>query len=362
MEETDYRFIETGSLISIKQNVKDILIPSEEMRMQMNPMSFEEFLEATGDTTTMPLLREAYRNREPVGRIFHEATMEKFRRYLLVGGMPKAVSTYIATGSMSKVEEAKRAIISLYRDDMLRIKRGNGEYAGEMFETIPAMLSKHKKVFSPGMVMPGTSVSDYESSAFWLASSKICNRCVETSDPNPAMNICIDRGRYKCYLLDTGLLMTLAFDTGILDQRDVYLAFLKGRLSMNEGMIFENAVAQMLVSAGADLHFHEFRYRGDDVNTCEVDFVMACGGKVMPIEVKSASSSSHVSLDRFIDKYGRIVRDPVVIHPKDFRTDGKILFMPVYMTPFLAEHEEDLMLDMPFGEPSREQDADGQRS
>ena len=356
VEETDYRFIETGSLISIKQNVKDIQIPSEEMRVQMNPMSFEEFLEASGDTATMPLLREAYRKREPVGRILHEATMEKFRRYLLVGGMPKAVSTYLSTGSMSKVEDAKRAIISLYRDDMLRIKRGNGVHAGAMFEMMPAMLSRHKKVFSPGMVKPGTAVSDYESSAFWLASSKICNRCVETSDPNPAMNICIDRERYKCYLLDTGLLMTLAFDNGILDRRDVYTAFLKGRLSMNEGMIFENAVAQMLVSAGADLHFHEFRCRADDVNTCEIDFVMARGGKVMPIEVKSASSSSHVSLDRFIEKYRRIVEDPVVIHPRDLRTDGRILFIPVYMTPFLAEHDEE---DMPIGLPPQGQGADG---
>ncbi len=341
--ETEYCYVETGSLISIKQNVKDIQIPSEEMKIQMYPMSFEEFLNACGDVVTMPLIREAFFNREPLGRLQHRTVMEKFRTYLLVGGMPQAVSAYLETKDMNQVETAKRTIIDLYRDDMFKIKRGNGVHAAEMFEKTPTMLSRHKKVFSPGTIKPGTSTSDYETSMYWLTSAKICNKCIETSDPNPAMNICLDDERFKCYLLDTGLLLTLAFDNDNLKRKETYLSFLKGKLSMNEGMIFENAVAQMLVAAGAELHFHEFYKKDDNRHLYEIDFVLADGKKVMPIEVKSANSTPHVSLDEFIEKYGKIVKNPIVIHPKDLRINGEVTYIPVYMTPFLVkEDDEDL--------------------
>lgn len=347
VRDTDYCYIETGSLISIWQNVRDIQIPSEEMKLEMHPMDFEEFLNACGDEMTVPLLRKAFAEREPVGEILHKSIMEKFRTYLLVGGMPEAVSEYLGTKDMDKVEAAKETIIGIYRDDMREISRGNGIHAALMFEKAPAMLSKRKKVFSPGMIKPGTSTSDYETSMYWLTSAKICNRCIETSDPNPAMNICLDEKKFKCYLLDTGLLLTLAFDKGGLSRRDAYMAFLKGKLSMNEGMVFENAVAQMLVAAGAELHFHEFYRKGDDRHLYEMDFVLADGKKVIPIEVKSANSTPHVSLDEFIAKYRKIVKDPIIIHPRDLRIADGITYIPIYMTPFLAEKDEEELPPLP---------------
>ncbi len=347
VKDTNYCFIETGSLISIKQNVKNIQIPSEEMKIQMYPMDFEEFLDACGDVVTIQMLREAFTKHEPVGRLLHNTAMEKFRTYLLVGGMPQAVSTYLETRDMDQVETSKRAIIDLYREDMLKIERGNGIHAAEMFEKTPSMLSRHKKVFSPSIIKQGTSTSDYETSLYWLTSAKICNRCIETSDPNPAMNICLDEKKFKCYLLDTGLLLTLAFDRGDLKKRDAYMAFLKGKLSMNEGMIFENAVAQMLVAAGAELHFHEFYKKGDDRHLYEIDFVLADGKKVIPIEVKSANSTPHASLDEFIAKYRKIVKDPVVIHPRDLRIADGIAYIPIYMTPFLVEKDDEELPPLP---------------
>ncbi|MDO5861698.1 MAG: AAA family ATPase [Thermoplasmata archaeon] len=336
VEEGWYSYIETGSLISLRKNVEGIQIPSEEYRIQMNPMTFEEFLWAQGDTVTMELLEEAYRTRTPVGRELHEAVMEKFRTYLLVGGMPQAVAEYISSGDMNEVEVVKESIIRLYRDDMFKIPRGSGIHALEMFEKAPAMLSRHRKVMSPSVLKEGTETDDYAASIAWLAESKICTKCCDSSDPNPAMNIALDRSSYKYYLVDTGLLLTLAFDKGNLAKKDVYEAFLKGRLSMNEGMLFENVVAQMLTGAGMDLHFHEFKVDEDDRHVYEADFLIAMGGKVRPIEVKSSRSNSHRSLDRFMEKYRRVVTDPVVIHPKDLRVDGGILYLPVYMTPFLG--------------------------
>ena len=341
VEEGDYSFIETGSLISIRQNVENIHIPSEESRIVMPPMTFEEFLWAMGDEVTMDLVGDAFRKREPLGRALHASIMEKFKTYLMVGGMPQAVSEYIVSGNLGEVEKVKRRILELYRTDMSKIKRGNGIHAAAMFEKTPQMLSRHRKIFSPGMVKRGSSTSDYETSAFWLSDSKICNLCREASDPNPAMNLLLDDASYKCYLADTGLLMTLAFDTGDLIRNDLRDAFRKGRLSMNEGMIFENAVAQMIVSEGSRLYFHEFRVNGDDRHAYEVDFMILRGQKVIPIEVKSATSSSHVSLDRFIEKHRRRVKDPVVIHPRDFRMADGIMYIPIYMTPFLIRSFKD---------------------
>ncbi len=336
VEEGDYMFIETGSLISIRQNVKDIQIPSEEYRIQMNPMGFDEFLWAIGDDTSMGLIKDAFDRREPLGQIPHRIIMDRFRTYLMVGGMPQAVDAYVRTKDMMEVEDVKREIIQLYRDDMMKITRGNGIYAGAVFEQMPSLLSNHKKVFMPGIVMEGLTTSDFDVSMDWLVESRICNRCSESNDPNPAMNMSLDRSRFKCYLLDTGLLLSLAFDRGNLSREDTQVAFLNGKLSINEGMLFENVVAQMMVAEGIRLYFHEFYMKDDDKHMYEVDFVMARGNKVVPVEVKSSQSARHASLDYFMEKYRNVARSPVIIHPRDLRVDGDITYLPVYMVPFLS--------------------------
>ncbi len=336
--ENDYSYIETGSLISIKENVKDIQIPSEEMSMEMFPMDFEEFLWANGDDSTMDIIRSSMESMTPLGSPMHESIMEKYRTYMLVGGMPQAVSKYISTKDMDKVELVKREILKLYHEDMMKIKSGNGVLAANVFNHIPGFLSSHRKVVSPGKIRSGTDMSDYATSIMWLKESKTCIICSNSTDPNPAMNLNTDIGSKKCYMCDTGLLMTASFESGNLERRDVYLQFLKGRLSMNEGMLFENAVAQSLASAGCTLYFHEFYMKGDEKRLYEVDFVMAQGKKVIPIEVKSSMSSRHVSLDRFVEKYGpKRVKNPMVVHTKDLRIDGGIIYVPVYMASLIPK-------------------------
>ncbi len=337
VEEGDYSYVETGSLISIRQNVENIQIPSEEHRITLNPMTFEEFLWATGARSVAENIGERFAKREPMGREFHEIAMERFKTYLLVGGMPQVVSAYVRSGrDMNVVEEEKQGIIDLYRQDMMGIRRGNGIHAAAMFESVPAMLSRHSKAVSPKVVGASPLISDYDVSMDWLCEAKICNRCRDVDEPSPALRLSFGRERYKCYLLDTGLLMTLAFDKGVLSRPDVYLAFVRGRLSMNEGMVLENAVAQMLVSEGIELHYFEFKVRGDDRHLHEVDFLVPKGTGVVPVEVKSAVSSRHASLDRFLEKYSRVAVGAVVVHTRDLREDGGVTYIPAYMAPWLA--------------------------
>ena len=332
VEDGRYDYIETGSLISIRRNVKDIQIPSEELRIRMNPLDFEEFLWANGDEASMPFIRGCFEKMEPLGHALHKNMMEKYKTYMLVGGMPQSVIAYLNGHDIYASEEMKRSILKLYSDDLRKAEEGADPRATAIFSHISSMLSARKKSFYPGHIEKGTRTSDYVTSISWLEESYICNLCRSTNDPNCALNLAIDIDSVKLYMGDTGLLITHSFDSGNITASDITDAFVKDRLSINEGMFFENAVAQDLVSSGRKLYYSEFYTDSDRKHLYEVDFIISSGKKIIPIEVKSSISTRHRSLDLFMEKYGSRVDRAYVIHGKDLRVDGNIAYIPIYMT------------------------------
>ena len=328
VEDGRYDYIETGSLISIKENVEDILIPSEEESMDMHPMDFEEFLWAQGNEATADLLREDFKAMEPLGIATHRRILDMYITYMIVGGMPQAVEAFLEDNSFESAERAKRRILDLYSRDMVKIN------ARRILDSIPAQLSRHVKSFSPSMVRKDSRVRDHLSSVDWLTESKIVNRCICSSDPGPSPGLSVDGNTFKLYLLDTGLLITASFREDVADRGVLLRELLSGRLNVNEGMFFENMVAQELVMAGHELVFAKFMHR-DSPNPQEVDFLIAGGNRVVPIEVKSGTSSRHKSLDRFMDRFADRTGRAYVIHSKDLRVDGDVTYIPIYMTMFL---------------------------
>lgn len=329
-----YDYIETGSLITLKQNTRKIQIPSEEMHLRMFPMDFEEWCWACGFEDTYKIIRDAYVNMEPLIEPIHRSVMEQFKTYMLTGGMPQAVSKYAETKDMAAVETVKKIILDLYRDDMSKIGGSAGTKAKAIFEEIPTMLSTHRKNFRPGIIRKNSRQTFFASGIEWLTSARICEKCKLTTDPDLTGNL--NNGEpFKCYMLDTGLLMSLAFDNGVLSMPEVYSAFTKGRLSINEGMLFENVTAQLLCSSGKELQYVELKEKENDKNVHEIDFVLPKGKKIIPIEVKSSVSSKHKSLDFFMEKYARRVDKAVIVHSKNMKDDGKILYLPIYMTSLL---------------------------
>ena len=329
-----YDYIETGSLITLKQNTRNIQIPSEEMHLRMYPMDFEEWCWACGFEDMFGTIKEAYGKREPLIDPVHRSVMEQFKTYMLTGGMPQAVSKYVETHDMVAVETVKKVILDLYRDDMSKIGGSAGTKARAIFEEIPSMLSTHRKNFRPGMIKKNSRQTYFAPGIEWLTSARICEKCKLTTDPDLTGNL--NNGEpFKCYLLDTGLLMSLAFDNGVLSMPEVYSAFTKGRLSINEGMLFENVAAQLLRSSGKELHYVELKKKKDDKNVYEIDFVLPKGKKITPVEIKSSTSSKHDSLDFFMKKYAKRIDGAVIIHSKNMRSEGRILYLPIYMTSLM---------------------------
>lgn len=328
-----YYYIETGSLVSIRGASKDILPPSEEDRIQMNPMDFEEFLWATGDTVTPKLLRRSFDEKTPLNEA-HKVVMRKFTEYMLVGGMPQAVSEFIATNNFDKVEGSKTRILNLYLDDTEKGGASLKFKTRQILSKLPAMLSRHEKRFSPSAIKKDSRTREYVKAVNWLTDSKMVNRCFRISDPNPAMDQNVDESMFKLYMADTGLLITSTFMSNSGDRDEIYRALVSGKLSINKGMFLENAVAQALVASGHNPGFGRFE---DQIErkSYEVDFIIADSGRVIPIEVKSGQSSKHASLDRYIDKYGKWIDQAYVVHTKDLRVDEDLIYIPVYMTLFI---------------------------
>ena len=333
VEDGRYDYIETGSLISIKQNVQDILIPSEEMSVSMHPMDFEEFLWAQNDEVTVPTLRKAFRDRTPLGPA-HKHYMNKYNIYMLVGGMPQSVEAYLEKKNFKAVESVKRSILKLYSDDTSKIKSDHGSKSKRILSMIPSFLSKHEKTFTPSQLRKGSKTREYFDSVMWLGESKMVNLCYRSSDPSPALDLNLDEHSFKIYMLDAGLLVTASFASNTGRPDDIYADILNNKMGINKGMFFENMIAQELVSAGHRLIFSRFESK-DSVHMQEVDFLIADGGKVIPVESKSGVSSRHVSLDRFIDKYSKHTDLGYVVHTKDLRVDGKIVYIPIYLAMFL---------------------------
>ncbi len=327
-----YDYIETCSLISLRRNVKDIVIPSEETRVCMHPMDFEEFLWAQGDEVTMSIIKDSFESQSPLGFTMHKGIMRKYTTYMLIGGMPQAVDALIRTNNFSEVETEKRDILSLYLDDTQ--KMDNGTIAERVLSKIPALLSKHDRSFSPGMVKRDSRMRDYLDAVEELSRSRMVNVCYRSSDPNPALNLFLDELDFKLYMADTGLLFTRMIGSNVASRDEIYRDMLDGRMNINGGMFFENMVAQELVCTGHELIFSKFK-TNESERYQEVDFLISDGSKVTPVEVKSSISTRHVSLDRFMAKYSDHTDRAYVIHGKDLRKDDNIVYLPIYMTMFI---------------------------
>ena len=333
-----YDYIETGSLISIRENVKDILIPSEEERITMHPMDFEEFAEAMGESLLIPYIRECFSKREPLIDSVHKKASFLFREYLLVGGMPQAVNAFLEDKKQfSGCDSQKRNILKLYRDDILKIDNIYQSRVLSIFDQIPSFLSSHEKKVKISSIDPNNNGIPYEETFFWLSDSMICNECFACTDPNVGLSLAESRKFIKCYMGDTGLLLAHTFDENIENNKSIYLSILHNRLSINKGMFFENAIAQMLTANGHKLYFYNEFSEEKHRNEIEIDFILSsgnrAGNKIVPIEVKSSKNYSTTSLLKFKKKFSNRIADLYIIHPKNLsiREDG-IICIPAYMT------------------------------
>lgn len=329
-----YDYIETGSLISIKKNVKNILIPSEEERLKMYPMDFEEFLWAKGNTITMTAIRESFEKRRPLGDAVHRKIMQMFREYIAVGGMPQAVQTYINGESYSSIDRVKQGILALYEEDLKKYDVEEKEKASLLFKTIPKQLSDHEMHFTFSEINTNARYINYVESVEFVSEAMIGNLCVNVTAPDLLMDLYADRSNFKLYMGDTGLLVSQMIREG--DETEaIYKALIYDKLSSNLGMVFENVVAQMLNASGKPLYFHEYKYQPENATKekkYEIDFLTVKNKKICPIEVKSSGYSSHKSFDYFIKKYPIKVEDRYIIYTKDLKLEDGITYIPAYMT------------------------------
>ena len=335
-----YDYIETGSLMSIRKNVQDILIPSEERHIRMYPLDFEEFLWAMGNETLMDLIRLCFEKRRPMGQAMHRKAMDYFRQYLIVGGMPQAVEAYLENRDFDRVDRVKRDILALYRADIVKHARGYEMKVEQIFDDIPSQLQKHDKKFRFSSLQKEARFRDYEDALFWLDDAMIVNMCYNSTAPNIGLKLNMDRMTFKCYMADTGLLISHAFDENGLVSEEIYKKLLFNKLEVNQGMIVENIVAQMLVAAGHKLYFYSNSSREDAQSRMEIDFLIAkskIGSRhnISPIEVKSGKNYTLTSLKKCRKKYGEQLHVPYVLHTGDWKEDDGITYLPLYMTPLL---------------------------
>lgn len=335
-----YDYIETGSIISIKKNVKDILIPSEERRLQMHPMDFEEFLWAMGNDTLMPFIEKHYHDKKPLGQAMHRKVMDYFRQYFIIGGMPQAVLEYTESRDFDNVDQVKRDILSLYRADISKHASGYEQKVLGIFDEIPAQLQKHEKKFKLSSIKKEARLRDYEDALFWLDDARIINPCYNSSEPSLGLKLNMDRLTLKCYMADTGLLISHTFDEKGVVSEEIYKKLLLDKLEVNKGMLIENIVAQMLVSSGYKLYFYSNLSRNDKAARMEIDFLVAKDKisnrhNISPIEVKSGKNYTLTSIRKFIDKFHSELHTPYVLHTGDLKIEDRIVFLPVYMASLL---------------------------
>lgn len=326
-----YDYIETGSLITLKQNVQNIVIPSEEESLAMYPLDFEEFLWAMGDEVLFPYIRTCFEQKKPMGEALHRKTMNLFRQYMLVGGMPQAVEEYADTKDFEKTDVIKRQILNLYRNDVAKFAKGYESKVRSIFDGIPSQLSKHEKKYTLASIDKEARFREYEDAFMWLEDAKIVNTCFNNTDPNIGLGLNTERLTLKCYMADTGLLFSHAFSDKELTEEEVYKAILFDRINLNEGMFMENIVAQMLRTKGYKLFFYSRSDRESD-NRMEIDFLIGDKKKICPIEVKSSSYRKHASLDKFVNKFSAKIGTQYIIYTKDLRVEGEIVYLPIYMT------------------------------
>lgn len=335
-----YDYIETGSLISIKKNVKDILIPSEERHLKMLPMDFEEFMWAIGNDMLMDFVKKCYEDKIPLGQAIHRKAMDLFKQYLIVGGMPQAVRVYAETKDFEKVDNEKRDILKLYREDIRKFADEVSLKVEQIFDEIPAQLQRHEKKFNLASLDVNARYREYYGAFYWLEDAGLVNLAYNTTEPNIGLRLNMDSNSFKCYMLDTGLLLSMAFDEKELMDEDIYKKILFDKLSFNEGMIAENVVSQMLVSGKKKLYFFSRSSRTDSSEKMEIDFLIAKNNttskhNITPIEVKSGKNYTYSSLNKFINKYRDYLTQPIIIHQDDLKEENNILYLPIYMTSLL---------------------------
>lgn len=330
-----YDYIETGSLISIKKNVKDILIPSEEYKVKMYPMDFEEYLWANKDTITMPTIQNAFEKRKTLGDAIHRKVMQSFRTYMVVGGMPQAVDAFVNGKSYEEIDFVKRNILSLYEDDLKKYDHDNREKASVIYKTIPEQLENHNSHFKFSLIDKNARYKNYVDAVNFISESMIGNECINVTAPEVSLEAYADRCNFKLYMGDTGLLVSQMMKNNRETGTDLYKALIFDKLGINQGMIVENVVAQMLKANGYELYFHEFLFQSapeQKAKKYEIDFMIVKNKKICPIEVKSSGYKTHKSFDCLIEKYQLKVQDRYIIYTKDLKFEDGITYIPLYMT------------------------------
>ncbi len=340
VEDGRYDYIETGSLVSIKKNVKDIVIPSEEIAIEMFPMNFEEFLWAMGNETLMDYIKNCFDTQTPMGQVLHRKAMDLFRLYMVIGGMPQAILKYIETKDFAAVESIKHQILTLYRNDIAKYADNAETKVTSVFDAIPGQLQKHEKKFKLSAITPYARMRDYDSAFFWLSDARIINCCYNSTEPSIGLRLNEERTTLKCYMADTGLLITHAFGIRGRVPAEIYQKLILGKLDTNEGMITENIVAQMLTAEGHKLFFYSKSSNENADERMEIDFLIqkkniTSRHNISPIEVKSGKRFTLNSLQKCINRFGNALSTAYVIYDGDFKVDGAVVYVPYYMTPLL---------------------------
>lgn len=331
-----YDFIETGSLISIRENVGDIIVPSEEERLRMYPLTFPEFLEASGEGVLLDYIRSCYRERRPLEDAFHKHATYLVREYMLVGGMPQAVVAFLEGGrDFYAADKVKRRILDLYRNDIHKAAQRYKSKVSTLFDYIPGYLSTHEKKVVLSKVDDNGEFDAYDDPLFWLGDSMMCNLCYRCTDPNVGFALNRDDSAVKCYLADTGLLVSLAFSESEIASKNLYRSIMAGRLSLSEGMLHENLVAQTIAAAGRELYFYTHYSEQKHRNDIEIDFLLSNDSKtnlkVTPVEVKSSKNYTTLSYAKFKKRFGRRIGSSMVVHPKAFSENESGVSLPTYM-------------------------------
>ncbi|MGN0309974.1 MAG: ATP-binding protein [Bacteroides sp.] len=335
-----YDYIETGSLMSINANVKGINIPSEEHRIDMFPMDFEEFLWALGDNMMMDYVRECFAMKKPLGQSLHRKMMEYFRLYMIVGGMPQAVNEWVETKDFDEVDCTKRNILSLYRADISKYASGQESKVTRIFDTIPSQLQKHEKKFRLSAIGTGVRSRSVDNAFFWLEESRVVNVCLAATEPTVGLEMRLDESARKIYMADTGLLISHAFSEAKIRAEELYRKIMQDKIELNKGMLVENIVAQMLRVGGHRLYFFSSYSKTDANDRIEIDFlipkaVISNRHNIHPIEVKSTSRYALTSLNRFASKYATAIAEPIILHSSDLKQEDGKLYLPLYMTELL---------------------------
>lgn len=330
-----FDYLETGSLIRLKKNVQDIINPSEEDHIEMFPLDFEEFLWAMGDEATYPLIKYCFETKKPLGAALHRKIMNDFRQYILVGGMPQSVLAYMNGKDFESSDVAKRRILKLYRDDVVKFAEGYEEKVFAVFDNIPGQLSKKEKKYKLSSLGKQARFRTFEDSFIWLNEAMVVNTCFNATDPNVGLALSSDNTTQKCYMADTGLLVTHAFKDKKFTDNELYRAILFDKLNINEGMLMENIVAQMLRHGRSRLYFYS---RSDNLmreNHMEIDFLIAEGKKISPVEIKSGNYRSRSSLDKFRNHFSSVIGNSYILYTKDVLIKDGIIHLPLYMAGLL---------------------------